>query len=233
MGSLACRERGPVLLSRVRATANASVLVFVWLALASLELGCRPRTSGKGAGPSASTARQASPPKTASSAPKAASPAAPGVAPPDGFVGAAVIDAAPIGAGHAVLLVDEAQRRAIPIFVGGSEGLSIELRLAKQRYERPLTHDLFDKALVDLDARVHSARVVELRRGTYFAVLVLVTRDKTLELDSRASDAIAMALGAGAPVFVAKKVFEQAGVALDSIADGGLPPEPKRENVAL
>lgn len=222
-----------MLVSRVRATPNASMLVLAAFVAASVGLGCRPRTSGKGAGPSASTALPAPPPKTGSAAPKVASPAASSVTPPDGFVGAAVIDAAPIGAGHAVLLVDEAQRRAIPIFVGGSEGLSIELRLAKQRYERPLTHDLFDKALGDLDARVHSARVVELRRGTYFAVLVLVTREKTLELDSRASDAIAMALGAGAPVFVAKKVFEQAGVALDSIADGGLPPEPKRENVAL
>jgi bifunctional DNase/RNase len=148
-------------------------------------------------------------------------------------VRAAVVEAAPVGAGHAVLLVDEAQRSAIPIFVGGSEGLSIELRLTKQRYERPLTHDLFDKALSDLDARVHSARVVELKGGTYFGVLVLVTRERTLELDSRASDAIAMALGNGAPVFVAEKVFEQAGVNLDALTDGGLPKGPERPNIAL
>lgn len=146
---------------------------------------------------------------------------------------AAVVGAAPVGAGHAVLLVDEAERTAIPIFVGGSEGLSIELRLAKERYQRPLTHDLFDKALSDLDTRVHSARVVELKGGTYFAVLVLATRERTFELDARASDAIAMALGSGAPVFVAEKVFEQAGVALDALMDGGLPRETERPNIAL
>jgi bifunctional DNase/RNase len=217
----------------VRALPKASVLLFAVLALAGLELGCRSRAASGRSGPAASSAEQSPAAKASSAAPKASSAGAPSVVPPAGFVGATVIDAAPVGGGHAVLLVDDAQRRAIPIFVGGSEGLSIELRLAKQRYQRPLTHDLFDKALSDLDTRVHSARVVELKGGTYFAVLVLVTRERTLELDSRASDAIAMALGTGAPVFVAKKVFEQAGVALDSIADGGLPPEPDRANVAL
>ncbi len=195
--------------------------------------GCRWRAGGGGSGPSASSKTQGLSANSARAAPNAASSAAPNLAPPAGFVRAAIIEAAPIGAGHAVLLVDEAERTAIPIFVGGSEGLSIELRLAKQRYERPLTHDLFDKALSDLGARVQSARVVELRNGTYFAILVLVSRERTLELDSRASDAIAMALGNGAPVFVAEKVFEQAGVNLDALTDGGLPKEPDRPNIAL
>lgn len=132
-----------------------------------------------------------------------------------------------------MLLVDEEQRRGIPIFVSGTEGLSIELRLAKQRYKRPLTHDLFERALTELDARVHSARVVELREGVYFGVLVLVAKGQLHELDSRASDAIAMALGSGAPVFVSKKVFQQAGIPLDSIPDGGPTKREEPRNIAL
>jgi bifunctional DNase/RNase len=157
----------------------------------------------------------------------------PSAAPPPDFVRATVVGAPSVGAGHAVLLVDEEQRRGIPIFVSGTEGLSIELRLAKQRYKRPLTHDLFEQALTELDARVHSARVVELRDGVYFGILVLVRKGQTHELDSRASDAIAMALGSGAPVFVSKKVFEQAGIPLDSIPDGGPSEREEPRNIAL
>jgi len=101
------------------------------------------------------------------------------------------------------------QRRAVPIFVGGSEGHSIELRLTGAKPTRPLTHDLFDSALAELRARVHSARVVKLEGGVYFGVLVLLTDGRLRELDSRASDAVAMALGAGAP------------------NDGGVPEPPK------
>lgn len=135
--------------------------------------------------------------------------------------------AAPIGAGHAVLLVDAEQRRAVPIFIGGSEGHSIELRLTGGKPPRPLTHDLFDSALAQLGARVHSARVVKLEGGIYFGVLVLATEGRLRELDSRASDAVAMALGAGAPIFVATRVIEQAGVPLDTLTDGGIPEPPK------
>jgi bifunctional DNase/RNase len=138
-----------------------------------------------------------------------------------------VAGAASLGAGHAVLLVDAEQRRAVPIFVGGSEGHSIELRLTGGKPPRPLTHDLFDSALAELKARVHSARVVKLEDGIYFGVLVLVSDGHLRELDSRASDAVAMALGAGAPIFLATRVLEQAGVPLDSLGDGGVPEPPK------
>jgi bifunctional DNase/RNase len=153
---------------------------------------------------------------------------------PEGFVEASVAGAAPIGAGHAVLLVDAEQRRAVPIFVGGSEGHSIELRLTGGKPTRPLTHDLFDSALAELRASVHSARVVKLEGGVYFGVLVLENGGRLRELDSRASDAVAMALGAGAPIFLATRVLEQAGVPLDSLNDGGIPePSSAPNHIAL
>ena len=134
-----------------------------------------------------------------------------------------------MGAGHAVLLVDAEQRRAVPIFIGGTEGHSIELRLTGGKPPRPLTHDLFDSALTELGARVHSARVVKLEDGVYFGVLVLATQGRQRELDSRASDAVAMALGAGAPIFLATRVLEQAGIPLDSLNDDGGLREPPKE----
>jgi bifunctional DNase/RNase len=146
----------------------------------------------------------------------------PKATPPEGFIEATVAGSAAVGAGHAVLLVDAEQRRAVPIFIGGTEGHSIDLRLSGGKAPRPLTHDLFDSALVNLGARVHSARVVKLEAGIYFAVLVLVSDGRLRELDSRASDAVAMALGAGVPIFVAVRVLEQAGISLDSLKDGGV-----------
>jgi bifunctional DNase/RNase len=168
------------------------------------------------------------PPVSSAAPPPSSTPAnVPKATPPEGFVEASVAGAASLGAGHAVLLVDAEQRRAVPIFVGGSEGHSIELRLTGGKPPRPLTHDLFDSALAELEARVHSARVVKLEGGVYFGVLVLVSDGHLRELDSRASDAVAMALGAGAPIFLATRVLEQAGVPLDSLRDGGVPEPPK------
>jgi uncharacterized protein len=169
------------------------------------------------------------------SQPKSSTPAtAPKATPPSGFVEATVAGAASLGAGHAVLLVDAEQRRAVPIFIGGTEGHSIELRLTGGKAPRPLTHDLFDSALAELGARVHSARVEKLEGGVYFGVLVLSSEGRLRELDSRASDAVAMALGAGAPIFLATRVLEQAGVPLDSIEDGGIPePTPSPPHIAL
>ncbi|HEX6271389.1 MAG TPA: bifunctional nuclease family protein, partial [Polyangiaceae bacterium] len=113
-------------------------------------------------------------------------------------------------------------------------GRSIELRLEREKPPRPLTHDLLDSALRELGARVHSARVVKLEDGVYHGALVLLSRERTVELDSRASDAVAMALGAGAPIFVATRVLEQAGVPLDALTDGGLPePPPVRREIEL
>ncbi|HEX6274230.1 MAG TPA: bifunctional nuclease family protein, partial [Polyangiaceae bacterium] len=88
-----------------------------------------------------------------------------GKTPPAGFVEAVVVGAGSVGPGHAVLLVDTGQRRAVPIFIGGTEGQSIELRLEREKPPRPLTHDLLDSALRELGARVHSARVVKLEDG--------------------------------------------------------------------
>lgn len=129
--------------------------------------------------------------------------------------------------GNALLLVDEKEEIVVPIFVGNTEALSIKLRLAGERYQRPLTHDLLDKLLNRLGARFVRAQVDELRTRGEGGVFIgtVVVKDNTgrlLEVDSRPSDAIALAIGNGAPIFMAQKVIDTAGHRIDDIGKPGL-----------
>ena len=136
---------------------------------------------------------------------------------PKGFVRMTVSGVAPTPQGNAVLLVDDQQKRAIPIIVGETEALSIRLRLAKRRYPRPLTHDLMDSALVELGANVQYVRVDKLEDNVFIGTVVVRQGARQIELDARSSDAVALALGKGVPIFVAKKVVEFTAVDLDRI----------------
>lgn len=144
-------------------------------------------------------------------------PLGPAAPPSDGYVEVKVGGVAAVGASNAMLLVHDETRRAIPVFLGGTEGLSLQLRLDGQRYPRPLTHDLLDTVLEELGARVHSARVEKLESNTFFGTLVVLVGDRLVDLDSRTSDAVAMALGSGAPIFVARDVLDTAGISMDTI----------------
>jgi bifunctional DNase/RNase len=123
-----------------------------------------------------------------------------------------VLEVVPTERGEAVLLVDEAESVVVPIFVGGTEALSIKLRLERQRYQRPLTHDLLDDVVGKLGGAVHKVQVDELR-GNIFVGSVFVRSGGTLvTLDARPSDAIALALGNRVPIYVAEKVIDAGGV---------------------
>lgn len=118
--------------------------------------------------------------------------------------------------GAAVALADPSSRTIVPIYVGGTEAASILRRYEHGSSERPLTHDLFDAALHELGARVVRAQVDKLKDNTYYGTLLLKEHGRYIELDSRPSDAIAMALGASAPIYCASSVITQAGVSRDS-----------------
>jgi uncharacterized protein len=148
----------------------------------------------------------------------------------DGFVRMTVTGVAQTGHGSAVLLVDDEHKRGVPIFVGETEALSIRLRLAKQRYARPLTHDLMDSALGELGASIEYVRVDKLQDNVFFGTIVVRDGARRIELDARSSDAVAMALGQQVPIFVARKVLDASAVDLDKLgkpADGG--PEPEHD----
>ncbi|MBN1611709.1 MAG: bifunctional nuclease family protein [Polyangiaceae bacterium] len=140
---------------------------------------------------------------------------------PKGYVPVTVAGVTPTPAGAAVLLLHDASRRVVPVFVGGTEAMSIELRLEHKRYARPLTHDLLDAVLNKVGATVTSVRVEKLEGGTYYATIVVDFEGKQHELDARSSDAVAIALGHGAPIQMAEAIVVKAGVSVDALDKSG------------
>ncbi len=109
-----------------------------------------------------------------------------------------------------IILRDEEDKRSLPIWVGIFEANAIALELEKITTPRPMTHDLIKNILGALDARVLKVAVNDLRDNTFFAVISLQLGDAELTVDSRPSDAIALALRVGAPIFVDEEVVRKA-----------------------
>jgi bifunctional DNase/RNase len=135
-----------------------------------------------------------------------------------GYVDAHVMQVVALpGEGAAVLLLDETTSLVLPIFIGGTEATSIDLRMRGTAPQRPLTHDLLDSVMKKLHGTLVKVQVDELRDGIFFGSIFVRTEHRILKIDSRPSDALALAIGNKVPIYVAKKVFEQAGVAKDEI----------------
>jgi len=116
----------------------------------------------------------------------------------------------PVSNSPIVVLKDEAEKFFLPIWVGIFEANAIALQLENISTPRPMTHDLLKNMIADLDARVTRIVINDLRDSTFFAQIRLSTGDKTLEVDARPSDAIALALRTEAPIYVAQSVLDQA-----------------------
>lgn len=113
--------------------------------------------------------------------------------------------------GFVVLLKGTSDDRTLPIFIGAAEAQAIALQINNVKMSRPLTHDLFKNTLDFLECRVKRVEVCGLKEGTFFAKLILERDGVEMGIDSRPSDAIAIALRAGAPLHVADSVMDQAG----------------------
>ena len=111
-----------------------------------------------------------------------------------------------------VVLKDESGNICLPIWIGVAEATSIASAIKQINMSRPLTHDLIYDILNEIGVKIKSIVITDLRDSTYFAELVLMHGDRALIIDSRPSDAIAIALRASAPVYVSQKVLEQAKI---------------------
>ena len=109
-----------------------------------------------------------------------------------------------------VLLQNEAEDRVLPIWVGQSEALSIAMASEGIELPRPMTHDLLKSVINTLSGKLEWVRIHDLREGTFFATLHLVASDKSVDLDTRPSDGIALALRMNAPIFVSERVYQEA-----------------------
>ena len=107
-----------------------------------------------------------------------------------------------------VILKDVAGDAVLPIWVGIYEANAIALEIEKVTTPRPMTHDLIKNLLTGLDARVHKVVVNDLREDTFFAVIWLEQEGKVISVDSRPSEALALALRLDCPIFVEDEVLK-------------------------
>ena len=109
-----------------------------------------------------------------------------------------------------IVLRDEEEKRSLPIWVGLAEANAIALELEKIPTARPMTHDLIRNILESLGARVSKVVVNDLKENTFYAVIHLRLGATDLTVDSRPSDAIALALRVDAPIYVEEEVLNKA-----------------------
>ena len=117
-----------------------------------------------------------------------------------------------VGKQPIVLLKTQEGNKFLPIWIGHPEAAAILMRLQGATTPRPMTHDLFTDMLSQLDAQVVRIAVTELRENTFYALITVSVDGSEIEIDSRPSDAIALAVRAGAPIFAADAVIEESAI---------------------
>ena len=112
-----------------------------------------------------------------------------------------------------VILRDKDGQKVLPIWVGIFEANAIALQIENISTPRPMTHDLIKNVLVGLDTLVHKVVVTELREDTFYAVIWLEREGRIVSIDSRPSDALALALRVDCPIFVEDEVLKNSKLA--------------------
>jgi len=113
-----------------------------------------------------------------------------------------------------VLLKERDGGRFLPIWIGAVEATAIAFALQGVVTQRPMTHDLLKNIVDALGVTVEGIDITELREGTFYAVIRMRAHGQSYEVSSRPSDAIALAVRAGAPIFAAEEVLEEASISM-------------------
>jgi len=121
-----------------------------------------------------------------------------------------------VGKQPIVLLKTADENRFLPIWIGHPEAAAILMKLQGASPQRPMTHDLITDMLEELDAEVTRITVTELRENTFYARITLEKNGAEIEIDSRPSDAIALAVRVEAKIFAADEVIEESGIEFES-----------------
>ena len=128
-----------------------------------------------------------------------------------------------VGRQPIVLLRTSDERLLLPIWIGPNEANAIMAKLRGSEPARPMTHDLLQSVVDAMGAAIVRVTVTELRDNTYYAVITLRVNGEEIEIDSRPSDAIALAVRVEAPIFAADDVVEESAVEAET-------PEPDQED---
>jgi bifunctional DNase/RNase len=111
---------------------------------------------------------------------------------------------------QSIVLREKAGDRVIPIFIGYNEAIAIDRKLKDVAVPRPLTHDLLQSVIERMGGKLERVVLNDLRDGTYYALLIIQKDGQRVEVDARPSDAIALAVRTGAPVFAEESVIQKA-----------------------
>ena len=130
---------------------------------------------------------------------------------------------------HVVILKEKDSDRYLPIWIGPAEADAISIKLQNVDIARPLTHDLLDSIISTLGASVNFIVVNDLHNDTFYAKIMLSSNGKQLEIDSRPSDAIALAVRVTVPIYVEESVLEKAGIMLDQETGKPIPLDRKSD----
>ena len=117
-----------------------------------------------------------------------------------------------VGKQPIVLLKTVENNKFLPIWIGHPEAAAILMKLQSQTSARPMTHDLVSEMLEQLGASISRITVTELRENTFYAQITVVQDGQEIEVDSRPSDAIALAIRAEAPIFAADDVISESAI---------------------
>jgi bifunctional DNase/RNase len=116
---------------------------------------------------------------------------------------------------YAVVLGEVNGSRRLPIVIGGFEAQAIAVALEKMNPSRPLTHDLMKNFLIAFGIDLHEVIINDLQEGVFYSKLVCSNEQDTIEIDSRTSDAIAMAVRFGCPIYTYENILQNAGILLE------------------
>ncbi len=116
---------------------------------------------------------------------------------------------------YAVVLGEVNGLRRLPIVIGGFEAQAIAVALERMNPSRPLTHDLMKNFMLAFNIELHEVIITDLQEGIFYSKLVCSTTNDTIEIDSRTSDALALAVRFGCPIYTYDNILERAGILME------------------
>ena len=116
---------------------------------------------------------------------------------------------------YAVVLGEVNGLRRLPIVIGGFEAQAIAVALEKMQPSRPLTHDLMKNFMTGFNIELHEIIICDLQEGIFYSKLVCSSEKDTLEIDSRTSDALALAVRFGCPIYTYENILDSAGILME------------------
>jgi bifunctional DNase/RNase len=130
---------------------------------------------------------------------------------------------------YAVVLGEANGLRRLPIVIGAFEAQAIAVALEKMQPSRPLTHDLMKNFMSAFAVELHEIIICDLQEGIFYSKLVCSTENDTVEIDSRTSDAIALAVRFGCPIYTYENILDSAGIMMEDTGSAGKKKKARQE----